>query len=103
MSSSDGPAPSPHLKLDLAVPIDQLKIFPVGSDEACAVRAGSKGDENVEMQITQFMRFEAVIGTDFGQYFARLQPIVLCRGKDRVVSRQSREKLVVRRCLSATP
>ena len=63
--------------------------------------AGSEGDENVEMQITQFMRLEAVIGTDFGQYLAGLQPIVSRRSKDWVVSRQSREKLVVRTCLSA--
>jgi hypothetical protein len=30
------------------------------------VGTGGEGDENVEMQITQFMRLEALIGTDFG-------------------------------------
>lgn len=67
------------------------------------MRAGGEGDENIEMQVPEFMRLKAPVGTDFGQYLARLQPIVSRRGKDWVVSRQSREKLVVRRCLSAPP
>ena len=70
---------SPHLKLDTAVPVDEFEVSPVGSDETGAVRAGGQGDENVKVQVTQFARLEASIGTDFGQYLARLQPIVLCR------------------------
>ena len=67
------------------------------------MRAGGEGDENVEMQVTQFVRLEALIGTNLGQYLARLQPIRSRRSKDWVVSRQGREKLVVRKCLSAPP
>ena len=83
--------------------MDELKVFPVGSNETGAVRAGGEGDENVEMQVTQFMRLEALIGTDFSQYLARLQPIPSRRSQDWVVSRQSREKLAIRRRLGAPP
>jgi len=60
---------SPHLKLDLSIPIDQLEISPVGRDEARAMRPSSQGDENVEMQVAQFGRREAVIGTNARQNF----------------------------------
>jgi len=63
------PVESPHLKLNLAVPIDKLKVSPVGGDEPRAMSAGGKGDENVEMQVTQFMRLEALIGTHARQNF----------------------------------
>jgi hypothetical protein len=60
---------SPNLELDLAVLPDKLKVGPVGRDETGAVGAGSERDENVEMQVTQFMRREAVIGTNARQNF----------------------------------
>jgi hypothetical protein len=100
---AEAPAISPHLKLELSISTYQLKVCPVGSDEPGTVRACSKGDENVEVQVAEFGRREALIGTDFSQYLSRLQPIVSRRGKDWVVSRQSPEKLVVRKCLGAPP
>jgi hypothetical protein len=44
------------------------------------------------MQVTEFMRLETVIRTDFGEYLARLQPILLRRSQDWVVSRQNAEE-----------
>jgi len=76
--------------------MNQLKVRPVGSDQTGAVRPCGEGDENVEMQVAQFVRLEAVIGTDFGQYLARLQPVLSRRSKDWVVSRQTAEELVLR-------
>jgi hypothetical protein len=60
------------------------------------VGASGERDENVEKQVTQFVRFEAVIGTDFSQYLARLQPILARRSQDRMVSRQTAEEFVFR-------
>ena len=60
---------SPNFKVDLPVSANQLEIFPIGGDQTSAVRARSKGDENVEMQVTEFGRREAVIGTNARQNF----------------------------------
>jgi hypothetical protein len=60
---------SPHLKLNLSISTNQLEISPVGRDEARSMRPGGEGDKNVEMQVTQFGRREAVIGTNARQNF----------------------------------
>ncbi len=49
--------------------MNKLKVGPVGSDQTGPVGASSKGDQNVEMQVTQFGRCEAVIGADARQNF----------------------------------
>jgi len=73
------PVSSPNLKLHLAVAIDQLGVGAVGRDEAGAVGAGGEGDENIGVQVTEFMRLEASIRADFGQYLARLRLILFRR------------------------
>jgi hypothetical protein len=94
---------SPNFKVDLAIPIDQLKICPIGRDEAGPVGACSEGDENVEMQIAQFVGLEAMISADVSQYLARLQPVFFGRSQDWVSSRQRPEKLPIRSLRGAPP
>ena len=55
------PQALPHFQFDLAIMIDQFKICTVGGDEARPARAGGERDENIEMQVAQFRRREAVI------------------------------------------
>ena len=59
----------PHLQPDGAILVDQLKIRLIGRDEAGSIGAGGEGDENVEMQVTEFAWREAVIGTHARQNF----------------------------------
>ncbi len=94
---------SPHFQLDLAITIDEHKIVAIRGDEAGSMGAGSESDENVKMQVAQLVGRKAVIGADLGQYFTRLQPILLCRSQDWVVSRQRHQKLAIRRRRSASP
>jgi hypothetical protein len=48
----------PYLKLELAVAIDYFKIGPVGVYQPGAVRARGERDQDVEVQIAQFVRRE---------------------------------------------
>src|SRR5579864_7370746 len=96
-------AGSPDFQFDLTISINQLKICPIRGDEAGAAGACSEGNENVKVQVTQFVRLKALIVTNVCQYLARLQPVLLGRSEDRVVPCHRAQKLVFPRPAYTAP
>ena len=85
----------PDFQVKLAMAVDQLKICPAGRNQARSVRAGGESDQDIEVQVAEVVRLEAMIGTNVSQNFSRLEPVLLRRGQDRVVSSQGVEEFLL--------
>src|SRR5215470_2955140 len=90
---SEGAKSLPELKLEFFELIDQFEIGAVRCDQACAVRACCERDENVEVQIPQFLRTETFGLHQLAQSLARLEPILPCGNQNRMIAFQLPQKL----------
>jgi len=76
----------PDFQFKSAVAADEFEVGAVGGDEARSVGSGGQGDEDVEVEVAELVGLEALIGANFCQYVAGLQPVVLCWGQDGAMS-----------------
>jgi hypothetical protein len=83
----------PYLESQLSVMMNHLKIGSVGGDQAGSAGARGQRNQDVEMQITQFVGGKTVSGAKFSQNLARLDPVVfrgtqngmiLCQGSQEI-------------------
>lgn len=65
--------------------------------------SGGKGDEHVEVQVSEFVGGIAVLGAHFCQHLSRLQPVPFCRRQDGMVSRQGPQELALGNLGGAPP
>jgi len=55
--------------------MDQFKIRSIGSNQGCAVRARREGYQDVEVEISEFLRGESVVEVHFREDPSGFEPI----------------------------
>jgi len=70
-------APLPDLQLETAILANHLEVGAVADDQRCAVGAGGQRNQQIEVQIAQLGRLEALVCSDRGKNLTRFYPVLL--------------------------
>src|SRR5260370_15706707 len=76
----------PGFQLEFPILANQLKVRTIRRDEACTMGTCGQRDQYVEVQIAELRRLESTVALDFPENLSRLEPVLLCRSEDRIVS-----------------
>src|SRR4051812_20814888 len=70
---------SPNLEHESLEVVDQLEVSPVRGNQPCAMCACSQRDQDVKVQVAQFLRLQATLSSDVTEKLPRFEPVVLGR------------------------
>ena len=66
----------PDFHLEVPIGADQLEIGAIAGDQTRAAGASGQGDQDVEVQVAEFMGLKALVIPDFCKDYAGFKPVV---------------------------
>jgi len=93
----------PDIETKFAILMDQFKVGSIGGNQERSMRAGRQRNQNVKVQVAEFLRSKAFVRANPREQLARLQPCLFSGCEDRVILAKHSDELALCGLGSSTP